>query len=122
MRVGGPPDLLLDLGDEPVDALGGAQRLLLLDAHGGALGLIVAQPHVDGAAGDEQQADEPDEGEGEFEREPHAHAPRLCRRGRRRGSGGRGGRGHSITSSARARIDCGMVRSSAVAVLRLTTN
>src|SRR6185369_6174475 len=122
LRMGGPPDLLLDLGDETVDALGGADRLLLLDAYGGALGLIVAQPHVDGAADDEQQADEPDESEREFERESHAHAPRHYRRGRRRGGGGRSGRrGHSITSSARARSDGGMVRPSAFAVLRLTT-
>src|SRR6516225_3157500 len=39
----GPADLVLDLGDELADALGGRQRLLPLDLDGCAFGLAIAQ-------------------------------------------------------------------------------
>ena len=51
-------------------------------------------------------------------RRPQSRAPRRARLERRRWSS----TGYSMTWSARSRTDCGIVRPSALAVLRLTTN
>ncbi len=127
-RRGRPADLLLDIATQMLDALGGVPSLLLLDLDRGVFGFTVAEPHVRSEPlTTRTQADEPDKGERQLEREPHPQTPagRFARglrppRMRHRLWRARNARlRHSITSSARASRDGGIVSPIALAVPRL---
>ena len=80
-RRGRPAELLLDIADDMRDALGGFPSVLLLHSDRGVLGFTVGEPQVDRAVDDQNKAHQPDKGEHQLGREPHAQMPpgRLAR-------------------------------------------
>ncbi len=96
-----PTDLVFDVAHEGFDPLRRGLGLLLLDLDRGAPVVLVDEVEVEGGIDDQNAGHQADEQHDVLEEEP---AP------------------HSITSSARDRIDGGMARPRALAVLRLMTN
>ncbi len=92
-----PTDLLFDLGDKLFDVLRRRVGLFALQPDRRVLGLVIGEPDIEQSIDQQHQADEPDESEGVFRKEPparphfwRAHAlsrgavgwdPRVDRRG-----------------------------------------
>jgi hypothetical protein len=131
-QLRGPAELCLDLLDELADLGGGRLGLLALDADLRGLVLLIEEPDLERAVGEQGDAHDGDEQRDVLDEQPPAKIPQpLPRRAdqpqprRRRRPGraeDRGPRAHSITSSTRASSDGGMSSSSAFAALRLSTN
>src|SRR5512147_959889 len=98
-----PADLIFDFLDKLVDPRCRPDGLLTLDAHEGRFVLLVRKIDLNRTAREQRATDEEHENDDVFPEQPTAMHQR-------------------ITSSARTRIDCGIVRPIAFAVLRLTTN
>ncbi len=79
-QLRGPADLAFDLGDELLDLAGGALRLLALDADQRSLVLLVGEPDLEHAVGDQREADHGDEQRDIFDEEPAAHGRCAGRR------------------------------------------
>ena len=60
-QLGRPADLALDLADELLDLAGGALRLLALDADERGLVVLVGEPDLEGAVGEERHRHDGDE-------------------------------------------------------------
>ena len=103
LRQRGPAELVLDVLDVLLDARRGGERLLALQGHQVFLVLPVGEKQAQAAAHDQRRAHQRDD----ERRVLGEKAP---------------ARNHSITLSARTRIDCGIVMPSAFAVFMLTTS
>lgn len=118
-QLGHPAQLIFDLLDKLPDFVGRSSRLLALDANQGGLVILVGQPNVGHAVGEQRDRYDSHDEHDVLAKQSAGH---LGFRGSRRSDIAGVRAGHAINSSARMRSARGTVSPSVLAVFMLMTN